>query len=619
MNGISSSACATPAPAALALGGKGAGLLVGFENAALAVIFGGLIILPLAEIALRAIAGVGFEGSSSLVQHLTFAVGMLGAAVAGRESRLLGFAATTLLGGRAALVAKILGHGAAAAVSVVLAYAGAQLVNAERLAGRVLAHGIPVWSVELLLPVCFGLIALRLLAHSGERWSDRFSSGLLATILVAGFVFAPIAPRELLWPGLVALVAALLLGAPLFSVIGGAALLLLWESGVPVASVAVDHYGLTSNPSLPAIPMFTLAGYFLAESGSPKRLVELFDALFGRYRGGAAVVTVLACTFFTSFTGASGVAILAIGGLAMPLLLSAGYRERPALGLVTGGGLPGVLLFPALPLLLYAIVAKTSIESMFVGGFLPMLIMLGIALWWGTRNAPRRTSAPSRFDRERVSRALWAAKWDLSLPLVPVTILLGGLATPVEAAAATALYAYMIAALIHRDIHPLRDATRIMTECGLLVGGILLILGVSLGFTNYLVDAQIPGRAVTWVTGHIESPWTFLLALNGFLLLVGCVMDIFSAIVVITPLIVPIGLAFGVHPVHLGMIFLANLEIGYLTPPIGLNLFFSSYRFGKPLPEVCRAIAPLFLALAGGVLVITYVPWLSTGLLGLVR
>ncbi|HET9403736.1 MAG TPA: TRAP transporter large permease subunit [Burkholderiales bacterium] len=609
------------APAALAMpsGAKAPDFLVLAENACLSLVFAGLVLLPLAEIFLRAVAGLGFQGSSSLVQHLTFAVGILGAAVAARESRLLGFSAATLLEGAAARIAKLLGNAIAAAVSALLCLASVQFVESERAAGKILAHGIPVWVVESLLPLGFALITLRLIARSADRIGDRVNAGMLAAAVIAVFVALPLQPRNLAAPGLAGLLAAMLLGAPLFAVIGGAALLLLWEAGVPIASVAVNHYGLTSNPSLPAIPLFTLAGYFLAESGSPRRLIELFDALFGRHRGGAAVVTVLACTFFTSFTGASGVAILAIGGLAMPLLLAAGYPQRPALGLVTGGGLPGVLLFPALPLLLYAIVARTSIESMFVGGFLPTLLMLGIALWWGIRQAPRQAGPARPFDRERALHALWSAKWDISLPLVPLTILLGGLATPVEAAAATALYAFLIAAALHRDIHPLRDAPRIMTECGLLVGGILLILGVSLGLTNYLVDAQVPERAVEWVSKHIQSPWAFLLALNGFLLLVGCVMDIFSAIVVITPLIVPIGLAFGVHPVHLGIIFLANLEIGYLTPPIGLNLFFSSYRFGRPIPEVCRAVTPLFLALCAGVLAITYLPWLSTGLLGLVR
>lgn len=618
---MTSPAAANPAataPPELRSAGRG-GVLVAIENAILSLVLLLLVVLPLAEIVLRAVLRIGIEGSSSLVQHLTFAVGILGAVVAAREDRLLGFSAAALLEGAPARLARFVGHAVAAAASAVLGLASAQFVLVERAAGKILAYGIPVWVVELLLPAGFVLIALRLVARAAESIRDRAFAFVLAAAIVAALIVLPLAPREFVAPGLAVLLAGMVLGAPLFAVLGGAALLLLWGSGVPIASVAVDHYGLAANPTLPAIPLFTLAGYFLAESGSPRRLIELFDALFGRYRGGAAVATVLVCTFFTSFTGASGVAILAIGGLAMPLLLSAGYAERPALGLVTGGGLPGVLLFPALPLLLYAIVARTSIESMFVGGLLPAMIMLGIALVWGVRQAPARSGPARPFDRARAVRALWSAKWDLSLPLVPLGTLLGGLATPVEAAAATALWAFTITAVIHRDIGPLRDAPRIMTECGLLVGGILLILGVSLGLTNYLVDAQIPDRAVVWVTEHIRSPWVFLLALNGFLLLIGCVMDIFSAIVVITPLIVPIGLAFGIHPVHLGMIFLANLELGYLTPPIGLNLFFSSYRFGRPILEVCRSVMPLFFALCLGVLAISYVPWLSTGLLSVVK
>lgn len=597
----------------------GNGMLVAIENAILSLVFALLVVLPLAEIVLRATLGIGFEGSSSLVQHLTFAIGILGATIAAREDRLLGFSAAALLEGQAARVARFVSHTVASAAVAMLGLASVQFVQVERAAGTILAYDIPVWAVQALLPAGFALIALRMLVRAADGLRDRAIACVLFAGIVAALTALPLPSGAIVTPGLVVLVVAMALGAPLFAVIGGMALLLLWGSDVPIASIAVDHYSLAANPSLPAIPLFTMAGYFLAESGSPKRLIELFDALFGRYRGGAAVATVLACTFFTSFTGASGVAIIAIGGLAMPLLIAARYSRRSALGLVTGGGLPGVLLFPAMPLILYAIVARTSIEDMFKGGFLPTLLMLGIALGWGIRQAPRDAGPLRPFDRARVLRAAWSAKWDLSLPLVPLGILLGGLATPVEAAAATTLWAFVIAAVIHRDINLLRDVPRIMTECGLLVGGILLILGVSLGLTNYLVDAQIPDRAVEWVTGHIRSPWTFLLALNGFLLLIGCVMDIFSAIVVITPLIVPMGLAFGVHPVHLGIIFLANLELGYLTPPIGLNLFFSSYRFGRPIPEVCRAVIPLFLALCVGVLAISYVPWLSTGLLSLAR
>ncbi|MBI2960325.1 MAG: TRAP transporter large permease subunit [Betaproteobacteria bacterium] len=594
-------------------------LAVAAENTFLSLVFAALVLLPLAEILLRAAAGVGFEGSSSLVQHLTLVVGILGAAVAAREARLLGFSAAALIDGRAGRWAKFSAFVAAAAVSALLCIASLQFVRAEHAAGRILAHGIPVWIVESLMPLGFGIIALRLLLSAANGIAGRLWAGVLAAAWVALFVLIPFEPRELVAPGLVVLLVATLLGAPLFAVIGGAALLLLWGSGVPIASAAVDHYSLSANPSLPAIPLFTLAGYFLAESGAPRRLIEVFASLFGRFRGGAAMVTVLVCTFFTSFTGASGVTILALGGLAMPLLTAAGYRERTALGLITGGGLPGVLLFPALPLILYAIVAKTSIESMFVGGLMPAALMLGIALCWGLRQRPAGNPARTPFDRARLARALWAAKWELALPAIPMTILLGGLATPVEAAAATALYAGFVATVIHREVRFYPDIPRIITECGLLVGGILLILGVALALTNFMVDAQIPEHAVDWVKQHIQSPWAFLLALNIFLLAVGCVMDIFSAIVVITPLIVPLGLAFGVHPVHLGMIFLANMELGYLTPPIGLNLFFSSYRFDRPIPEVCRAVAPLFTALLAGVLVITYVPWLSTGLLSIQR
>ena len=586
----------------------------------LSAFFGLLVLLPLVEIALRATTDFGIRGVSSLVQNLTLIVGMLGAAVAARENRLLAFSATALLHGRFARISRVCAAAIAATASTLLCAASFQFVAAERIGGVSLAYGIPVWLVQSVLPLGFGVIGARLLWNGSEHSSGKVCAGLLAGALVAIVLLAPLDPGYAVPVGLAVLGMGVLFGAPLFAVIGGGALLLLWSTGVPLASVAVDHYGLTSNPTLPAIPLFTLAGYFLAESGAPKRLIEVFDALFGRFRGGAAVVTVLASVFFTSFTGASGVTIIALGGLTMPLLLASGFERRPALGLITGGGLPGVLLFPALPLILYAIVAKTSIESMFLGGLMPMLLMLAITLCWGLRQHHSSPDAPPKtLDRNRVARALWAAKWELALPAVPLSMLLGGLATPVEAAAATALYAFVAATVIHRDIKAYPDVPRIMSECGLLVGGILLILGVALALTNFLVDAQVPEHAVEWVKGRIQSPWVFLLYLNVVLLAVGCVMDIFSAIVVIAPLVVPIGLAYGVHPVHLGIIFLANLELGYLTPPIGINLFFASYRFDRPVTEVCRSVAPLFLALCGGILTITYLPWLSTGLLNILR
>ena len=373
---------------------------------------------------------------------------------------------------------------------------------------------------------------------------------------------------------LIALGFATLFGAPLFVTLGGAALILFWGGGIPVAAVSVDHYRLVVNPTLPAIPLFTLAGYFLAEGNAPKRIIELFDALFGRFRSGAGLITVLACTLLTAFTGASGVTILALGGLLMPLLLAARHTEKSALGLITAAGLPGVLLPPSLPLILYAIVAKVSIEDIFLGGAIPAALIASLMIGWNTWRQPKQKTAGCPLNRKRIFLAVYAAKWELLLPVVAFVSLFSGLATPVEAAALTAFYAFFVEVVIHRELKLTTDVPRVVTECGLLVGGILLILGVALSFTNYLVDAQIPNQLIAWVTQVIESRWVFLLALSLFLLIVGCLMDIFSAIVVVVPLIVPLGLAFGIDPIHLGIIFIANLELGYLTPPVGLNLVF---------------------------------------------
>lgn len=582
------------------------------EDAALAAVFALAVALPIAEIVLRASLHVGIDGVATLVQHLTLALSMMGAAVAAREGRLLAMATGTMLHGRAAAAARFAAGAVSAAVAAMLALAAADFVAIERGAGSTLTYRIPVWLAELPLPVGFGLIAARLGWRAADALPGRVAALGAAGALAAGVHWAGPAPEAMLLPALGALAAGALLGAPIFAVLGGAALFLLLAQGVPSAATAVNQYALVVNPSIPAIPMFTLAGYLLAEARSPGRLVEVFDALFGRFRGGAAVVTILACTFFTCFTGASGVTILALGGLVMPLLVRAGYAPKPALGLVTAAGLPGVLLMPALPLLLYAIVARVGIEDMFLGGALPALLMIAIVVGWGVMRQPREPGARPAFDARRAWRAIAAAKWELALPLVPIGALGSGLATPVEAAAITAAYAFFVTTVVHRDLGLRRDVPRVVAECGLLVGGILLVLGVALGLTNYLVDAQVPVRLIAWVKQSIDSPVVFLLALNALLLAAGCVMDVFTAIVVLAPLVTPIGLAYGVHPVHLGIVFLANLELGYLTPPVGMNLFFASSRFGKPVLEVFRAVAPLFLALAAGLLAITYVPWLST-------
>jgi tripartite ATP-independent transporter DctM subunit len=587
------------------------------EDRLVALLFALTVGLPLVEIALRATLRMGIEGVAALVQHATLALGMFGAAAAARDGRQLTLAVSGFIRGDAARVAQFAGRVIAGTVSLLLLFASLDFISAERDSGRALVYNIPIWILELPLVAGFALMAVRLLRQAAAEVPGQAAAAAVAIALVAWLRLAPPDAATLAMPALGILAAGALLGAPIFSLIGGAALFLLTARGVPAASVAVDHYSLVVNPALPAIPMFTLAGYLLAESHAPRRLIAAFDALFGRFRGGAAVATVLACTFFTSFTGASGVTVLALGGLALPLLLSSGYPERSALGLVTAAGLPGTLLMPALPLILYAIVAGIPIEHMFVAGLLPTLLMAAIVITWGVwqqREIPRNAA---RFEWRRARAALLDAKWELSVPVVPIAALSSGLATPVESAALTALYVLVITTFIQRDLGFTRDVPRVMAECGLIIGGILLIMGVALGLTDYLVDAEIPNHLAAWAKEHIGGPYGMLLALNGALLLAGCVVEIYPAIFVLAPIVIHVGTAFGVSPLHLGVVFLANLELGYLTPLVGLNLFFAAYRFGKPVMELFRAVLPLFAALAVGVLLITYIPWLSTGLLAL--
>ena len=591
------------------------GALVAAEDLLLVAVLAVMALLPLTEIVLRATVQVGVSGAASLTQHLALIAGMLGASVAARQQRLLSLSTLeTLLSGRCATLARFFTGTVAVTVGALLCLASVNFVLAERAGGNVIAYGIPVWIGQAALPAGFAVITLRLACSASHAWPAR-----LATLLAAGGIALAAAHRLPLGDATtiaaisVVLIAAAL-GSPVFTTLGGAALFLFWNDGLPMASIPLDHYRLVVNPSLPMIPLFTLAGYLLAEGGAPRRLIRVFNALFGGLRGGAALVTVLASAFFTSFSGASGVTIIALGGMLMPLLLSSGYSQRNALGLLAGAGSLGGMLPPGLPLVLYAIVAKISIEDMFLAGIIPGLLMVALVAIWGRSRAPREVGSLHKFDLQEARAALFDAKWELLLPPVAFLGLFGGLATPVEAAALTAAYAFIVEVFIHRDLNLRRDVPRVMTECGLLVGGVLLILGVALGFTNYLVDAQVPDRAVDWVTGALQSRWAFLVALNVFLLVAGCLLDIFSATVVLVPLILPLGLAFGVDPLHLGIIFLVNMELGYLTPPVGMNLFFTAYRFGKPLPEVFRAALPVVGVLGIAVLLVTFVPWLSTGL-----
>jgi tripartite ATP-independent transporter DctM subunit len=578
--------------------------------------------LPLLEAFLRKAFSAGIPGATAIVQHCTLIIGMLGGALAARDSRLLAMSALpAILPPKWKIGAALFSGTAATTVAFFLTVAGIEFVKSERESGNFLVGTMPIWWVQTVIPIGFALVTLRLLWNASPKWGGRAVVLVASGLLVWLASHPPMDPAKLVWPAIVTLLAATVLGAPIFVTLGGAAMLLFWGEDQTINSIPVDHYRLVTNASLPTIPLFTMAGYLLAEGGASKRLVGVFQTLFGSMRGGPAIVTALVCAFFTSFTGASGVTILAMGGLLMPVMLAARYSERNALGLLTGSGALGLLFPPSLPVILYAIIAGrmaqsagVTIQKMFLAGFGPGLLLVALTAWWGVSRGPKDAADRPKFNLAAARAALWEAKWELAVPLVALIALFGGFATPVEAAAVTALYVFITTVFVHRDLKLTTDIPRVLTECGLLVGGVLMILGVALGLTNYLVDAQVPDQISTWVTSTIHSKLLFLLVLNVLLLLVGCFMDTISAIVVVVPLLVPLGSAYGIDPLHLGIIFLANMELGLLAPTMGINIFLASYRFKKPVMEVSRAVLPMQGVLIIGVLLITYFPPLTTWL-----
>lgn len=418
--------------------------------------------------------------------------------------------------------------------------------------------------------------------------------------------------------GLLLLLAAL--GMPLFAVILGIALVGLQAAGYGEAALT-EFYGLGDMPGLIAIPLFTLAGYLLSESQAPRRLVRLSNALLGGLPGGLAIVAIVACAFFTAFTGASGVTVVAMGALLFPALVAAGYPKAYSLGLVTAGGSLGLLFAPSLPLILYGFVAGpiagdpgVSIPDLFLAGLLPGLLMLLVlsahAMWVG-----RSVPAPSQgFDAGELRAALWEARWELPLPLIVLTAVYQGVLAVSEVAALTAAYVLVVTVFVRQEIG-FRQLPGVMAEAMRMVGAILLILGAARALSNWFIDQDVPGRLYAFVSAHVEGPLEFLLLLNLFLLVVGMLVDIFSAIVILTPLLMPLAAQFGVHPAHLGVVMLANLQIGYFTPPVGMNLFIAAYRFQQPVTALVRATLPFLLLLGATVLLITWWPGLSLALL----
>ena len=403
-------------------------------------------------------------------------------------------------------------------------------------------------------------------------------------------------------------------GTPLFVVISALALLLLFSGGIDSSAIIIEMYRMATTPILVAIPLFAFAGYLLSESKAPQRVFRLSDAILGWLPGGLSIIALMICSIFTALTGATGLTIIALGGILLPAMSRGRYPEKFSLGLLTTSGTLGLLFPPSLPLIIYAIVAKVQIEQLFLAGILPGIFMSLLLSIFSVQKAIAAKVPRTRFNGSEVLKALKESIWELPLPFVVLGGIYSGHFAISEAAVMTVVYILLAEVVIYRDIK-WRELPRVMRKSMVLVGAILIILGAALGLTNYLIDAEIPMKIFNFFKPRITSPLVFLVVLNLFLLAVGCTMDLFSALIVVVPIIAPIALAYGIHPVHLGIIFLTNLHIGASTPPVGINLFISSSRFERPVAKIISSSLPFLVVLLFSLAIITYLPWLSLALL----
>ncbi|MFN7953038.1 MAG: TRAP transporter large permease subunit [bacterium] len=580
-----------------------------------------MTLLPVLEVLGRAIFKSGVPGGLLYTQHLTLWIGFLGALIATGQGRHLALATGELIPpGKFRYASQIYVNTLSGAVAALLSYACARLVQSQMNFTGIaeLPGGIKEWVSQLIMPVAMALVSLRFAWRASDDWVGRAIA--LAGIAVGlGLGKLEDYAEHLVWPGVIAVGIGMLVGTPVFVAMAGLAMLFYFAEGTAIASVPTETYRLVANPSLPAIPLLTMAGYILAEGGASKRLLMLARAFFGWMPGGIALVVCLVCALFTTFTGGSGVTILALGGLVLPMLLNEKYPEGFSLGLVTSSGSLGLLFPPSLPVILYAVVAGASVEELFLAGFLPGLLMLLLVAAYSIFIGARSHAPRTPFDLREAGRALWQAKWEVAIPAMVVTAIFTGFATMVEAAALAVLASVIVECAVFRDLHPTRELPVTIHRAATLVGAVLILLGVAMGLTSYFVEAEVPKALLKWTQAHIHSQVVFLLVLNGVLLVLGSVFEIFASIVILAPLLAPMAVAYGIDPLHLGIVFLANLELGFLFPPMGLNLILSSSRFGKPLTRLYREAFPFLCVLAVGVLLITYVPAMTQGFAHWVR
>jgi tripartite ATP-independent transporter DctM subunit len=594
-----------------------------------------LSVLPVLEVIVRKVFRTGIPASGDYIIHLVLWITFLGGMITSRENRHLALSA-----GIEAIKKPIGMHirafngfiGTAFTTAFAWSSLSFMLIGFD---SSMRVGLIPIQIVVGIMPVGYAVMAGRFIRNTPSGGGKKLIAGLgilfgtffsLASIINFLFffffnlpmffdtllMFSQTVMQYIAIPAIIVLVVSMISGTPLFVVLGGVAFMLFARQAAPLEIIANESYTMLIGKSLPAIPLFTLTGFFLSESNAGKRFVNLFQSFFGWLPGGLVIMAVLVSTFFTTFTGASGVTILALGALLYYVLYKSGkYSENYSRGLLTSAGSVGILFPPSLPIIIYGVTAQINIKHMFLGGIMPGLLMVLALAGTGVFMAVRAKVKPVKFELNKALTALKDSVWEVMLPIIVLASYFGGLTTLVETGAIAVVYAFVVEVGIKRDLK-LTDLPNVFKKCIPIIGGVLVILAAAKGLSYFLIDAQIPTRLTDWVEATIHSKYVFLILLNFALLLTGMLMDIFSAIMVVVPLIIPLGNLFGIHPVHLGAIFLANLELGYLTPPVGLNLFLASYRFDKPLTQISRNILPFFLIMLIVVLLVTYLPWFST-------
>ena len=589
------------------------------ENYIACAIFILLVLLPFSDLLIREIIRQVLNefpkipASQTLVSHLTLLIGFSGAIIASRQDKLLSLSNNSLFDMHSRGFFIHVSRWLSVFITFLLIKGGIDLVLVELSFENPanIAPNLPRWLFQSAIPTGFFIIFLHLLSKMKK---DIFSVGSLLTMLfIITFLISQDAIREspfILIFSTLLLILAIINGAPIFIILSGFGILFFWYDYVPISAVIAESYRIVVSPHLATIPLFTLAGYFLAESKASDRLINVFKASFGWMPGGTPVIVLLICGFFTALTGGSGVTILALGGLLFPMLSKDGYRKKFSLGLITASGSIGLLFPPSLPLILYGVTAGISIKSIFLAGIMPGIFLIMILSVWSYLSGDVKSNKSNKFNIRKALESCWATKWELFIPLIVLYGIFGGHAKLVETAAFTVVYVFVIETFVYKDLK-LQEVPSIIVSCATLVGGVLIIIGSAMGLTSYMVDAQIPMTILAFMKDIVHSKYLFLILLNLFLLIIGCLMDIFSAIIIVVPLIAPLGIHYGIDPIHLAIIFIANLELGYLTPPVGMNLFLSAYRFEEKMPIIYKSTLPYFIVLLIAVLVITYFPPLT--------